>query len=151
MSGLPSGRPGQRGSVTRAGLVPGRGRSDAARDDTARTARPQSAFDATRICRIPARPGVSRLPAVIPVLRGRGPWYLVPASRQWAARPPSPVERLDGRLAAGNISIDEYRTPRVKLEHRPPNGALRTHWAATTAAGLVPALACVWAAFGPGR
>lgn len=31
---------------------------------------------------------------------------------------PSPREQLDGRLAAGDISVDEYRTRRSELEHR---------------------------------
>ena len=33
----------------------------------------------------------------------------------WA---PSRLEQLDGRLAAGDIGVDEYRTRRTKLEHR---------------------------------
>ncbi len=31
---------------------------------------------------------------------------------------PSPLERLDRRLASGDISVDEYRTRRTALEHR---------------------------------
>lgn len=34
-----------------------------------------------------------------------------------SGRPVSPLERLDGRLAAGDIDVDEYRTRRAELEH----------------------------------
>ena len=33
-------------------------------------------------------------------------------------RVPSPLEQLDGRLAAGDIGVDEYRSRRTELEHR---------------------------------
>ena len=39
-------------------------------------------------------------------------------ARNGTDRAPSPVERLDGRLAAGDISVDEYRSRRTELEHR---------------------------------
>ena len=32
----------------------------------------------------------------------------------------SPVDRLDARLATGEISIDEYRSRRNELEHHTP-------------------------------
>lgn len=43
---------------------------------------------------------------------------LLPWTRNERDRPPSPLERLDGRLAAGEISVDEHRTRRAELEHR---------------------------------
>lgn len=43
---------------------------------------------------------------------------VIPWARNGTDRPPSPLERLDGRLAAGDISVDEYRTRRTELEHR---------------------------------
>lgn len=46
-------------------------------------------------------------------------WVVMPWTRNRSDRPPSPVDRLDGRLAAGDISVDEYRTRRTELEHRP--------------------------------
>lgn len=39
-------------------------------------------------------------------------------ARSGNERPPSPVERLDERLAAGDISVEEYRTRRTELGHR---------------------------------
>ncbi|HEX4984174.1 MAG TPA: SHOCT domain-containing protein [Ilumatobacteraceae bacterium] len=50
-------------------------------------------------------------------------WVLIAwIVRGWARNgndgPASPVERLDGRLAAGEISVDEYRTRRAELENR---------------------------------
>ena len=33
-------------------------------------------------------------------------------------RAPSPLEQLDGRLAAGSISVDEHRARRTEFEHR---------------------------------
>ena len=50
-------------------------------------------------------------------------WVLIalvvmPWARYGSDRSPSPVERLDGRLAAGDISVDEYGTRRAELEHR---------------------------------
>lgn len=44
---------------------------------------------------------------------------VVPWTRSSNDRGPSPVERLDGRLADGDISVEEYRTRRAELEHRP--------------------------------
>ncbi len=43
---------------------------------------------------------------------------VIPWARNGTDRAPSPLERLDGRLAAGDISVDEYRTRRTELEHR---------------------------------
>ena len=43
---------------------------------------------------------------------------VIPRARNGTDRPPSPLERLDGRLAAGDISVDEYRTRRSELEHQ---------------------------------
>ncbi|MGQ0431161.1 MAG: SHOCT domain-containing protein [Microthrixaceae bacterium] len=34
-----------------------------------------------------------------------------------SGRPVSPLERLDGRLATGDIDVDEYRIRRAELEH----------------------------------
>ena len=50
-------------------------------------------------------------------------WVLIaavvmPWARNGRDRPPSPLERLDGRLAAGEISVNEHRTRRAELEHR---------------------------------
>ena len=45
-------------------------------------------------------------------------WVVMPWSRNGSDRPSSPFERLDGRLAAGDISVDEYRLRRAELEHR---------------------------------
>ena len=50
-------------------------------------------------------------------------WALVavvvlPWARSGRDRPLSPRERLDGRLAAGEISVDEHRTRRSELEQR---------------------------------
>jgi len=42
----------------------------------------------------------------------------IPLVRNGTDRAPSPLERLDGRLAAGDISVDEYRTRRTELEHQ---------------------------------
>ncbi len=42
---------------------------------------------------------------------------VLPWARSTSARAPSPVERLDARLAAGDISVEEYRTLRNELEH----------------------------------
>ena len=42
---------------------------------------------------------------------------VIPWARNGTDRPPSSLERLDGRLAAGDISVDEYRTRRTELEH----------------------------------
>ena len=41
---------------------------------------------------------------------------VLPRARHGSDRPPSPIERLDGRLASGDISVDEYRTRRAELE-----------------------------------
>lgn len=46
-------------------------------------------------------------------------WVAMPWSRNGNARASSPAERLDGRLADGDISVDEYRTRRDELERRP--------------------------------
>ncbi len=43
---------------------------------------------------------------------------VIPWARNGTDRAPSPLEQLDGRLAAGDISVDEYRTRRTELEHR---------------------------------
>lgn len=43
---------------------------------------------------------------------------VIPWARNGRDRPPSPTERLDERLSAGDISIDEYRIRRTELEHR---------------------------------
>ena len=43
---------------------------------------------------------------------------VIPWARSGTDRAPSPLEQLDGRLAAGDISVDEYRTRRTELEHR---------------------------------
>jgi len=43
---------------------------------------------------------------------------VIPWARNGTDRAPSPLERLDGRLAAGDISVDEYRSRRTELEHR---------------------------------
>ena len=43
---------------------------------------------------------------------------LMPRVRNGRDRPASPRERLDERLAAGEISMDEHRTRRSELEHR---------------------------------
>ena len=32
----------------------------------------------------------------------------------------SPMDRLDARLAAGEITVEEYRSRRLELEHRTP-------------------------------
>lgn len=50
-------------------------------------------------------------------------WALIamvflPWARSGSDRPLSPRERLDGRLAAGEISVDEHRTRRSELEQR---------------------------------
>lgn len=42
---------------------------------------------------------------------------VIPWARNDSGRPVSPLERLDGRLAAGDIDVDEYRTRRAELEH----------------------------------
>ncbi len=42
---------------------------------------------------------------------------VIPWVRNGTDRAPSPLERLDGRLAAGDISVEEYRTRRTELEH----------------------------------
>ncbi len=42
---------------------------------------------------------------------------VVPWARSETDRAPSALERLDGRLAAGDIGVDEYRTRRTELEH----------------------------------
>lgn len=44
---------------------------------------------------------------------------LLPWARDGRERPASPRERLDERLATGEISVDEHRTRRSELEHRP--------------------------------
>ena len=46
-------------------------------------------------------------------------WVIMPRRRNENTRSPSPVERLDERLAASEISVDEYRTLRAELESRP--------------------------------
>lgn len=43
---------------------------------------------------------------------------VLPWARHGSDQLPSPIERLDGRLASGDISVDEYRTRRAELEHR---------------------------------
>ena len=45
-------------------------------------------------------------------------WVVMPWARNGSGRPPSSVERLDGRLAAGEISVDTYRTRRAVIENR---------------------------------
>ena len=50
-------------------------------------------------------------------------WALIavvflPWARGGSDRPPSPRERLDERLATGEISVDEHRTRRAELESR---------------------------------
>jgi uncharacterized membrane protein len=45
-------------------------------------------------------------------------WVVIPRRRNGNARAPSPVEQLDERLAAGDISVDEYRLRRAEFEHR---------------------------------
>lgn len=42
---------------------------------------------------------------------------VIPWARHDSGPPVSPLERLDGRLAAGDIDVDEYRTRRAELEH----------------------------------
>ena len=42
---------------------------------------------------------------------------LVPLARNGRDRPPSPRERLDDRLAAGEISVEEHRTGRAEFDH----------------------------------
>ena len=42
---------------------------------------------------------------------------VIPWARHESGQPVSPLERLDGRLAAGDIDVDEYRTRRAELEH----------------------------------
>ena len=42
---------------------------------------------------------------------------VIPWARHDSGRPVSPLERLDGRLAAGDIDVDDYRTRRAELEH----------------------------------
>lgn len=41
---------------------------------------------------------------------------VIPWARIGTDRAPSALERLDGRLAAGDISVEEYRTRRSELE-----------------------------------
>jgi uncharacterized membrane protein len=41
---------------------------------------------------------------------------VVPWARHGSERPASPVERLDGRFAAGDIDVEEYRTRRAALQ-----------------------------------
>ncbi len=43
---------------------------------------------------------------------------LMPLLRDRRGRPASPHERLDERLASGEISVDEHRTRRSALERR---------------------------------
>lgn len=43
---------------------------------------------------------------------------VLPRTRNGADRAPSPIERLDERLANGAINVDEYRARRTELEHR---------------------------------
>ena len=43
---------------------------------------------------------------------------ILPWTRNGNDRGSSPVERLDERLAAGDIGVEEYRTRRAELEHR---------------------------------
>jgi uncharacterized membrane protein len=42
---------------------------------------------------------------------------VIPWARHDSDRPVSPLERLDKRLAVGDIDVDEYRTRRAELEH----------------------------------
>ena len=43
---------------------------------------------------------------------------VMPLVRNGSSRPASPRQRLDERLAAGEISVDEHRARRSELEHR---------------------------------
>lgn len=43
---------------------------------------------------------------------------VIPWVRNGTDRTPSPLERLDGRLVADDISVDEYRIRRTELERR---------------------------------
>ena len=43
---------------------------------------------------------------------------VIPYARDGADRAPSPLAELDGRLAAGDISVDEYRTRRTEFDSR---------------------------------
>lgn len=45
-------------------------------------------------------------------------WAVTRWARDVSPRSPSPTERLDGRLAAGDIDVEEYRTRRAELERR---------------------------------
>lgn len=46
-------------------------------------------------------------------------WAVMPWIRNQRDQGPSPAERLDERLAAGEISVEEHRALRTELEHRP--------------------------------
>jgi len=43
---------------------------------------------------------------------------VLPWARDGRDRPTSPRQRLDERLATGEIGVDEHRTRRAELEHR---------------------------------
>ena len=45
---------------------------------------------------------------------------VLPWLRTSRDQPQSPVARLDGRLAAGEITIEEYRSRRNELDHGAP-------------------------------
>ena len=45
---------------------------------------------------------------------------VLPWMRTGRDRPRTPIDQLDDRLAAGEISVDEYRSRRGELERRPP-------------------------------
>lgn len=45
-------------------------------------------------------------------------WVVTRWTRDPNSRSPSPTERLDGRLAAGDIDVEEYRARRAELERR---------------------------------
>ena len=45
---------------------------------------------------------------------------VVPRLRAGREQTRSPVDRLDARLAAGEITIEEYRSRRNELEHHTP-------------------------------
>lgn len=55
------------------------------------------------------------LPALV-LVWGLLAWVIVPAARQGRGGPLTPLDRLDGRLAAGEIDVDQYRTLRSELE-----------------------------------
>jgi len=45
---------------------------------------------------------------------------VLPRVRTSRDQPQSPIARLDGRLATGEITIEEYRARRYELEHHAP-------------------------------